>query len=59
MSEPKDKIVKTRAPRAGRAEAEKFDPYWNNKAGTVDNVAEYIQNATREPKGFHRGARIR
>lgn len=57
MAVPKDKKGVQRAPK--REKTEKFDPFWTNKSGTVDSEADYIHAACREPKGFHRGARIR
>lgn len=57
MALPKQKEPK--APKARDPEARNFDPHWNRRSGTVDTVAEYLQAACREPKGFYRGARIR
>lgn len=50
-----------KAPKPPRVRDEKpaFDPYWNRRAGAVDSQAKYIQDACREPQGFHRGARIK
>lgn len=54
-------IPKQKPPKEAKLrEATKvFDPSWNNKSGKVDTVAEYINLAAREPKGWHRGARVR
>ncbi len=59
-AEKSERQPQKKAPRAGRRDAvESFDPFWNNKAGTVDSAAQYVQNACRERPGFRKGARIR
>lgn len=57
MALPKQKEPK--APKSRDPEARNFDPHWNRRSGTVDTLAEYIQAACREAKGWFRGARIR
>jgi hypothetical protein len=57
MALPKQKERK--APKVKTSEKAVFDPWWNRRRGTVDTMAEYIDTAAREPKGFFRGARIK
>lgn len=57
MALPKQKERKP--PKARDGEKANFDPYWNGRSGKVDTLAEYIDTACREPRGFFRGAKIR
>lgn len=54
-------IPKQKAPKEAKSSetGKSFDPYWNSRSGKVDSIAEYINLAAREPKGWYRGARIR
>jgi hypothetical protein len=59
VAEPKDKKAVGKARPTRRDGVEKFDPFWNGKAGRVATEAEYVRLATSERPGFHRGARVR
>ena len=53
MEAPKEKPLKAREPKA-----ERFDPFWNGRSGTVASKDEYLIKLLDRP-GFHRGAKIR
>jgi hypothetical protein len=46
-----------KAPKQTPDEAQRFEVYWNYKAGKFDTAAEY-KASFREPRGYFRGAKI-